>query len=118
VDTIIEENAAATKASKKMVPKCEENPWTALGVCRGSEGGGKAGAGRQCCDGQKAPAMDAGRSLAPDKTTPAPSPAASLTPPVLALFARVLSLGTSRYGEHTPGRGYGATLESCTAAAL
>ena len=35
VDTIIEENAAETKASKKKVAKCEKNPgtalWTALG---------------------------------------------------------------------------------------
>jgi hypothetical protein len=29
VDTIIEENVAETKASKKKVPKCEQNPGTA-----------------------------------------------------------------------------------------
>jgi hypothetical protein len=33
------------------------------------------------------------------------------------LFAARVSLGTSRHGEHTPGRGYGATPASCAAAA-
>ena len=35
--------------------------------------------------------------------------------PVLARFAR--ALGKSRHGEHTPGRGYGATPASRAAAA-
>ena len=72
-------------------------PRRGAALLRRSESAGD-GRGAKPCVGQKA--------------TPVPSPAASLTPPVLALFARV-SLGTSRHGEHMPGRGYGATPAPC-----
>ena len=113
-------SAAKPKALEKNMPKCEENPgmalWAALGTAgtaqasveevrvvgrpqrgaallRRSEGAGD-GRGAKPCVGQKATPYALPRRVA---NTPGPCPlrprAASLTAPVLALFARVPSLG-------------------------
>jgi hypothetical protein len=93
-DAIIEENAAETKASKKMVPKCEESSGTALRAALGTAGTAHVSVEVARVVGRprrgaallrRAEVADVGRGAQPcvrQKAAPAPSPAASLTPPV------------------------------------
>jgi hypothetical protein len=143
VDTSIEENVAyETKASKKKVAKCEENPGTAdrgdgTGVGRGGEGGGKVSArGGTAATGRRRPRWTRGGTVRRDENARAvrnfasvgrrlasgrrprrrPPPTTALAPPVLALFARVPSLGAPHHSEQarSPKGSFGAAACSFT----